>query len=117
MAYVRWSVVRFVLTNTVSDTWGLTDVEAALSAIPEWIRRMNWVGPGVEVDEWFVTGHSNGGWLVASYSHARLISALLGQGTWFILTHRPDVVMAAAPVSGYSSIQGQTQTELPNQMC
>ena len=29
---------------------------------------------------------------------------LAGQGTWFLLTHHPDKIIAAAPVSGYSSI-------------
>ena len=108
LAYVRRLLYISPLLNTVSDTWGLTDVEAAVSAIPDWIKRMNWAGPGVEVDKWFVSGHSNGGWLFASYLHAELILAPLGHGTWFILTHRPDIVMAATPVSGYSSIQGQT---------
>jgi hypothetical protein len=28
-----------------------------------------------------------------------------GQGTWFLLSHQPDKVLAAAPVSGYSSIE------------
>lgn len=30
-----------------------------------------------------------------------------GQGTWYALTHRPDKIIAAAPVSGYSSIQSK----------
>ena len=49
---------------------------------------MSWTGPGVNLDAWYVTGHSNG-----------------GQGSWFTLTHSPDKVKAAAPVSGYSSIE------------
>ncbi|KAM0710933.1 hypothetical protein Q7P35_001671 [Cladosporium inversicolor] len=69
-------------------TWGLADVEAAVNAIPEWIEHNSWTGPGVDTDRWLVVGHSNG-----------------GQGTWHILTHRPDKVIAAAPLSGYSSIQ------------
>lgn len=68
--------------------WGLADVEAAVNAIPEWIEHNTWNGPGVATDKWLVVGHSNG-----------------GQGTWHILTHRPDNVIAAAPLSGYSSIQ------------
>ena len=32
---------------------------------------------------------------------------LLGQGTWYALSHRPDKIIAAAPVSAYSSIQGK----------
>ena len=38
-----------------------------------------------------------------------LTQVSLGQGTWFVLSHQPDTVMAAAPVSGYSSIQGECQ--------
>lgn len=34
-----------------------------------------------------------------------MLTDILGQGTWYALTHRPDKVIAAAPVSGYSSIQ------------
>ncbi|KAK5107656.1 hypothetical protein LTR62_000937 [Meristemomyces frigidus] len=69
-------------------TWGLADVEAAIAAIPTWIEENDWTGVGVDVNRWLVTGHSNG-----------------GQGAWHILTHRPDNVIAAAPLSGYSSIQ------------
>nr|POE53316.1 putative secreted protein [Quercus suber] len=68
--------------------WGLADVEAAVAAIPDWIERNQWTGPGVDVDRWLVGGHSNG-----------------GQGTWYLATHRPDKVIAAASLSGYSSIQ------------
>lgn len=68
--------------------WGFGDVSSAVSAIPEWIRNMNWNGPGVDIEGWVVTGHSNG-----------------GQGAWFISTHQPDKVVATAAVSGYSSIQ------------
>jgi predicted esterase len=69
-------------------TWGLADVRAAILAISDWIEATSWVGPGVLIDKWFVTGHSNG-----------------GQGTWYISTHQPDRVFAAAAVSGYLSIQ------------
>ena len=69
-------------------TWGSADVEAAVGAVPEWIEHNSWNGPGVDIDRWLVVGHSNG-----------------GQGTWHTLTHRPDKVIAAAPLSGYSSIQ------------
>jgi poly(3-hydroxybutyrate) depolymerase len=68
--------------------WGFADVEAAIAAIPDWIESNVWHGPDVDTDRWIVSGHSNG-----------------GQGTWFALTHRPDKVLAAAPVSGYTSIQ------------
>ena len=69
-------------------TWGLADVEAAVNAIPHWVEHNSWTGAGVNIDRWLVIGHSNG-----------------GQGTWHILTHRPEKVIAAAPLSGYSSIQ------------
>jgi predicted esterase len=68
--------------------WGFTDVEAAIAAIPDWINDNRWTGYGIDTDRWIVSGHSNG-----------------GQGTWYALTHRPDKVLAAAPVSGYTSIQ------------
>jgi dipeptidyl aminopeptidase/acylaminoacyl peptidase len=66
--------------------WGLADVRAAILAISHWVEALNWVGPGVLTRKWLVTGHSNG-----------------GQGTWHILTHQPDHVIAAAAVSGYVS--------------
>ncbi|CAN9370486.1 unnamed protein product [Alternaria alternata] len=68
--------------------WGFADVEAAIAAIPDWIDNNRWTGYDVDTNRWIVSGHSNG-----------------GQGTWFALTHRPDKVLAAAPVSGYASIQ------------
>lgn len=68
--------------------WGFADVEAAVAMIPDWIEHVGWQGPKVDVDKWLVAGHSNG-----------------GQGTWYTLTHRPDKVHAASPISGYSSIQ------------
>lgn len=68
--------------------WGLADMEAAVAVIPRWIEQVDWTGPGVDINRWLVTGHSNG-----------------GQGVWYVLTHRPDKVFAAAAVSGYSSIQ------------
>lgn len=68
--------------------WGFVDVEAAVAMISDWIKQVSWAGPRVDVDRWLVTGHSNG-----------------GQGTWYALTHRPDKVVAASPLSGYSSIQ------------
>lgn len=68
--------------------WGSTDINAAVGAIPVWIKNVDWSGPGVSQNDWIVVGHSNG-----------------GQGTWQILTHEPDKVIAAAPVSGYSSIE------------
>ncbi|KAF2016421.1 hypothetical protein BU24DRAFT_422761 [Aaosphaeria arxii CBS 175.79] len=75
--------------------WGFTDLEAAVASIPHWIEDVSWGGPGVDVDRWIMTGHSNG-----------------GQGTWYGMTHRPDRLIAAAPLSGYSSIQKYVPYEL-----
>ncbi|KAF1833907.1 hypothetical protein BDW02DRAFT_569550 [Decorospora gaudefroyi] len=75
--------------------WGFADVEAAIAAIPDWIGNVGWSGLGVDTDRWIVSGHSNG-----------------GQGTYYALTHRPDKVLAAAPVSGYASIQKYVPYEL-----
>lgn len=75
--------------------WGFADVEAAINAVPAWIDNTGWEGAGVDTNRWIVSGHSNG-----------------GQGTFFALTHRPDKVLAAAPVSGYASIQKYVPYEL-----
>ncbi|KAF2216283.1 hypothetical protein CERZMDRAFT_33609 [Cercospora zeae-maydis SCOH1-5] len=68
--------------------WGFQDVEAAIKMIPDWIAHNEWDGPDVDVEKWLLAGHSNG-----------------GQGTWNVLLHHPDNIIAAAPLSGYSSIQ------------
>ncbi|KAJ4378997.1 hypothetical protein N0V86_005874 [Didymella sp. IMI 355093] len=93
-----WTVFPTGVTPWSGDdwhNWGFADVEAAIEAIPDWIQYSNWSGPGVDTDRWIVSGHSNG-----------------GQGTWYALTHRPDKVLAAAPVSGYASIQKYVPYEL-----
>jgi predicted esterase len=69
-------------------SWGFADVEAAIANIPKWIERTQYGLTDVDTTCWIVSGHSNG-----------------GQGTWYALTHRPDNVIGAAPVSGYLSIQ------------
>ncbi|MCJ1307237.1 hypothetical protein MMC25_000883 [Agyrium rufum] len=69
-------------------TWGFADFQAAIAAIPTWIQKSGWKGPGVDTKKLLVSGHSNG-----------------GQGAWYTLTHLPDHIIGAAPVSGYSSIQ------------
>ncbi|KAL2802893.1 hypothetical protein BJX63DRAFT_440522 [Aspergillus granulosus] len=69
-------------------TWGIADIKAAINAISHWIEAVSWNGPGILADNWIVIGHSNG-----------------GQGVWFLATHQPNNVVAAAPVSGYSSIE------------
>lgn len=75
--------------------WGLADAEAAINSLPEWLDLVDWKGPGVDTERWLVSGHSNG-----------------GQGTWYTLLHRPDKVIAAVPVSGYSSIQNYVPYDL-----
>jgi predicted esterase len=69
-------------------TWGFADVQAAIDNIPKWIERHEFDIVGVNMKSWIVSGHSNG-----------------GQGTWYALTHHPDRIIGAAPVSGYLSIQ------------
>ena len=76
-------------------TWGFADVEAAVDSLPVWLELADWRGPGVDTERWLVSGHSNG-----------------GQGTWYALTHRPDKIIGAAPVSGYSSIQNYVPYDL-----
>ncbi|KAF2427163.1 hypothetical protein EJ08DRAFT_689074 [Tothia fuscella] len=86
-----WVLYPTGVTPWSSDdwhNWGFADVEAAIASIPEWITATGWKGIGVDTDKWFISGHSNG-----------------GQGSWYALTHRPDKIFAAAPVSGYLSIQ------------
>lgn len=68
--------------------WGFADAEAAIASISDWILAVKWNGPSADCDKWLVSGHSNG-----------------GQGTLYALTHHPDRIIAAAPVSGYLSIQ------------
>lgn len=86
-----WVVVPTGMTPWSADdwhAWGMADVKAAVAAIPDWVTAMQWTGPRVATDQWLVSGHSNG-----------------GQGTWYCLSHFPDQIIAAAPVSGYSSIE------------
>ena len=45
------------------DAWGFADVEAAVKAVPLWIKSTGWSGPSVDIDSWLVSGHSNGGGL------------------------------------------------------
>ncbi|XHF99076.1 hypothetical protein AWENTII_002586 [Aspergillus wentii] len=65
------------------DNWGTLDAMVAVAAITDWIEHVNWKGPKVTLDSWIVVGHSNG-------------------GAWYLSTHYPDNIIAAAPVSGYS---------------
>jgi predicted esterase len=68
--------------------WGFADVQAAIDNIPSWIKRHEFELVDIDTNSWIVSGHSNG-----------------GQGAWYALTHHPDRVLGAAPVSGYLSIQ------------
>ncbi|KAK5252368.1 hypothetical protein LTR20_007767 [Exophiala xenobiotica] len=69
-------------------TWGFANAQAAVSAIPSWIKSAGWKGPRLYSDKVLVVGHSNG-----------------GQGTWYFVSHQPDRVLGAAAASGYSSIE------------
>ncbi|KAL4903543.1 hypothetical protein BDW74DRAFT_41489 [Aspergillus multicolor] len=86
-----WMLFPSGVTSWSGDdwhTWGVDDIKAAVQAIPDWMEAVGWSGPGALVDDWMVIGHSNG-----------------GQGVWYLATHYPDNVFAAAPVSGYTSIE------------
>lgn len=106
-----WSVFPTGSTPWSGDdwhVWGFADVEAAIEAIPAWIESIGWDGPGVNTKCWLVAGHSNGGESLLRCVSAIAKQADLGQGTWYALTHRPDNIFAAAPISGYSSIQSES---------
>jgi predicted esterase len=93
-----WVVFPTGVTPWSADdwhNWGFADVEAAVENVPSWMKQVNWTGPGIDTERWLVFGHSNG-----------------GQGTWYALTHRPDKLLAAAPLSGYASIQKYVPYEL-----
>lgn len=61
----------------------------------------------MNIHKWLVVGHSNGGEAPKPPKPYSLLNLQIGQGTWFIATHRPQEVIAAAPVSGYLSISGK----------
>ena len=44
-----------------ADIWGFADVEAAIGGIANWIESNKWKGPSVKLENWLVSGHSNGG--------------------------------------------------------
>lgn len=48
-------------TDSVPDTWGFADVEAAISMVGQWTENHSWKGPSVDTNRWLVSGHSNGG--------------------------------------------------------
>ncbi|KAL4915571.1 hypothetical protein BDW62DRAFT_121413 [Aspergillus aurantiobrunneus] len=86
-----WMMFPSGVTSWSGDdwhTWGVADLKAAVGAMSDWVRAVGWAGPGISAKDWMVIGHSNG-----------------GQGAWFLVTHYPDNVIAAAPVSGYASIE------------
>lgn len=88
----------FVVFPTGGSPWSGDDwhqfgsgaVFDAVAQIRIWMNKASWRGPDPNYDRWIVVGHSNG-----------------GQGTWHIVTHHPDLIVSAAPVSGYSSIQSK----------
>ncbi len=86
-----WVLIPAGMSPWSSDdwhTWGFADAQAAVASIPEYINSNDWKGPGVDGDKILVAGHSNG-----------------GQGTWYVASHQPDSILAAAAASGYSSIE------------
>lgn len=83
-------VIPSGVTRWSSDDWhtfGFADVQAAITNLHAWKKSVNYSRLNVNTDEWLVAGHSNG-----------------GQGTWYALTHFPDKIFGATPVSGYTSI-------------
>ena len=46
---------------TFSDAWGAADVQAAVDAIPDWMEAVKWNGLKAALNDWIVSGHSNGG--------------------------------------------------------
>ncbi|KAF3396272.1 putative secreted protein [Penicillium rolfsii] len=86
-----WMLFPSGVTSWSGDDWhywGVADIQAAVSAIADWIIQISWDGPAAAIDELIVVGHSNG-----------------GQGAWHFSTHFPDNVSAVAPVSAYTSIE------------
>jgi hypothetical protein len=111
LSLCAWSVFPTGSTPWSGDdwhVWGFADVEAAIAAIPAWTESIGWNGPGVNTKRWLVAGHSNGGKLLLQHVSVHTNEDGLGQGTWYALTHRPDNIFAAAPISGYSSIQSRS---------
>jgi len=43
------------------DTWGYSDVQAAVNTIPLWLALNDWDGLGVDISKILLAGHSNGG--------------------------------------------------------
>jgi hypothetical protein len=78
------------------------------------VRAIGWSGPGIMNDEWMVIGHSNGGKVRPYIHNPYLLIQLAGQGVWFLTTHYPDNVFAAAPVSGYTSIESKSLLSFAN---
>lgn len=55
------TIVDRWFTDIRQDRWGSADTEAAIAAIPEWIKTVGWNGPNADINRRLVTGHSNGG--------------------------------------------------------
>lgn len=93
-----WFIFPSGVTTWCGDDWhhwGWGDSQAAIAAVPEWLKHNHWQGPGVDTSRLFVIGHSNG-----------------GQGVLHATTHWPDLIIAAAPASGYLSIQSYVPFQL-----
>lgn len=86
-----WLLFPTGMSPWCGDDWhnvGMSDIDAALNAIPDWIERNRWEGPGALTSRFLLAGHSNG-----------------GHGTWHVVLRQPDRVIAAAPASGYISVE------------
>lgn len=57
----------------MADNWGAADVQAAVAAIPEWIKNVHWEHSSVALDDWILVGHSNGG--IKPYSISKYFSS------------------------------------------
>jgi hypothetical protein len=73
----------------VLDNWGFADVEAAVNSIPSWIKQVKWQGPGVDVNRWVVTGHSNGGMPMKSLVY-QILQLMVSRPGHVVCTHAPS---------------------------
>jgi hypothetical protein len=89
------------LTEEYVDTWGAADVQAAVAAIPDWMQAVAWNGAGVSLNDWLVSGHSNGGWcsdrILAGLANflqvkAHGFSSHISLIRWLLLPPFPDIL-------------------------
>ncbi|KAK6528694.1 hypothetical protein TWF694_003937 [Orbilia ellipsospora] len=93
-----WLLIPSGVTTWAGDDWhiwGMSDIDAAISAIGEWKIQTRWDGPDADGQRLFFAGHSNG-----------------GQGVWHALIHRNDKAIGASPLSGYITISAYVPYDL-----